>query len=131
MIRVPSIGNDQNQDGKFIDKYWGRVPRFLIYEPWAFRCEANPEYLYLIDEYLNGRIDDHNLSNDLLLEIEKLIVNFSCPCMLTGEERTITDAYLGRKPCMKVITRVSCDDTLCCNEVLNCVPDSSCGPTPN
>jgi len=133
MPRTPSMGIDQNQDGKFIDKYWGRLPQFLRYLPESFICEVNPEYLELLRNYIDGLINPDNISDELRYEIENLIVNADCPCLLTGKERAILIALAGGEPCAPPSSKLPCNvgDTVCCNATVMCDPETVCEPEPN
>jgi len=128
MARTPSIGIDQNLDGRFVDKYWGIVPKFIIYQPENYRCEVNPDYLFLLDAYINGNINPDNISESLRIEIEHMIINADCPCTLTGEERAIIIALKGGEPCSPPSPRLACNpgDTVCCNSTLMCDLISQC-----
>jgi len=50
MPTTPSLGLDQNEKQKFIDRYWGRVPKFLHRIPEQNICEANPDYIKLLNQ---------------------------------------------------------------------------------
>jgi len=128
MARTPSMGIDQNLDGKFIDKYWGIVPQFIIYQPENYRCEVNPDYLFLLQAYINGEIDPDNISQDLRFEIENIVINADCPCLLSGKERAILIALSGGEPCAAPSSRIACNpgDKICCNATLLCDPVTLC-----
>jgi len=72
---TPSIGIDQNGEGKFKDRYWGRVPMYLhripetIGKPNEEIVVCNPEYIELVLAFLDGNIDQKNLSIELYLDI--------------------------------------------------------------
>ncbi len=72
MARTPSMGLDQNGDGRQIDKYWGRTPQFLhkIEESNIYVC--NPEYIHLMYLYVVGDIGSVNISIELKEEIVDL-----------------------------------------------------------
>lgn len=78
-MKTPSIGIDQNEEGRFIDKYWGRLPMYLHRIPETANMgrkhivECNPEYMKLVTAYLNGTINKDNLSYELYNEIEDVI----------------------------------------------------------
>ena len=77
-MMTPSIGIDQNGDKKFIDKYWGRVPKYLHIIPETIVnnkgiYECNPEYMQLIHDFMDGTIDERNLSQELMIDIENTI----------------------------------------------------------
>ena len=126
MARTPSLGIDQNADGKFIDKYWGRVPQFLKYIPEAFICEANPEYIELIQAYVDGNIVEANIDPTLYAEIENIMLNLSCPCLLTGKDRAIMNAFLGNPTCDAPSHMLTCGTSICCNSTVMCESPSIC-----
>ncbi len=72
-MRTPSMGLDQNQDGKFIDRYWGRIPVVLHSIPEADIYEFNEEYADLFWGVMSGKIDEENLSEELAREVNILI----------------------------------------------------------
>lgn len=124
--KTPSKGIDQNQDGKFIDKYWGRVPQFLKYLPEAYICDPNPEYVELIQGYIDGTITEDHLSKELYTELEKIVLNIGCPCLLTGKERAIMNAFLGNESCPAPSHTLTCGESVCCNEWFSCTSPSLC-----
>ena len=70
-MRTPSVGLDQNQDGKFIDKYYGRIPKMLHSIPEANTWVCNPEYVKVLDAYITGNIVHENLSIELQNEFDQ------------------------------------------------------------
>lgn len=120
MPRTPSKGIDQNLDGKFIDKYWGRVPQFLRLIPEAYICEANPEYIELMQMYVAGSITEDNLSQELFNEISNIVLNIGCPCLLEGNDRALLNAYLGNETCPIPSHTLTCTDSVCCNSYVRC-----------
>lgn len=126
MPKTPSMGIDQNDEKKFIDKYWGNLSQFLVYIPEAYNCEVNPDYLRLLEGYLLGTVKRENISPSLLQEIENIVVNIDCPCLLTGKERAIVEAYLGNEPCQKPSAKLNCNEAVCCNELVLCYEDTVC-----
>lgn len=74
-IKTPSNKLDQYQDkNKFQDKYWGRVPMYLHMIPETMNTdnsiyECNPEYIWLIEAFMAGTIEENNLSQELYQEI--------------------------------------------------------------
>lgn len=119
-MRTPSVGIDQNGDKKFIDKYWGRVPQFLKFIPESYICEVNPEYLELMQGYIDGDITKDQISDELFQEVENIVLNVGCPCLLDNKERAIMNAFLGSEPCPVPSHKLNCGDLLCCNEILRC-----------
>ena len=119
-MKTPSKGLDQNKEGKFIDKYWGRIPAFLIYMPESFLCDINPEYLELFNGFLTGEISKDNLSIELYYELERLKLNMGCPCLLSGEERAILNAMVGAPTCPPPSHKLECGTKVCCNLTVSC-----------
>lgn len=78
-MKTPSCQNNRilypdDIDNRFDNrKYWGRVPRFINKIEETDMYECNPEYIYLIECVMNGKINTDNISHDLFCEIEKLI----------------------------------------------------------
>lgn len=128
MAKTPSKGLDQNASNKFIDKYWGRVPQFLKLIPEAYICEVNPEYLQIMQGYIDGDITKANLGDELYHEIENIVLNVGCPCLLDNLDRAIMNAFLGDEPCPVPSHKLTCYDPLeptvhfsiCCNTILRC-----------
>jgi len=79
MPKVPSIGLDQNQEGKFIDKYFGRVPKFthIIREAGIYEC--NVEYVNLLVHVANGDITEDHVSHELWNEFADLMNKMMTP----------------------------------------------------
>jgi hypothetical protein len=123
---TPSLGIDQNEKKRFIDRYWGRVPQFLIYQPENFICEANQDYLYLMNLFLSGELIRENISQELWNELEMLILNLKCPCLMSMEDRAIIDAFYGKTPCENRTWKLNCDEMVCCNEVVLCQEPTLC-----
>ena len=124
--KTPSKGIDQNQDGKFVDKYWGRVPRFLKLVPESFICEPNPEFLELMQMYLDGTIEKDNIEPATYYEIENIMLNIGCPCLLDGIDRAIMNAFLGNEPCPEPSHKLICGETICCNSWVKCESPTIC-----
>lgn len=131
MARTPSSGIDQNGSHTFIDKYWGRVSQFLQWNPAAYICEVNPEYIELMDGLIDGSILPENVSDELFNEIQLLLVNEDCPCLLEPKERALMTTYNSDprdyEPCSVPSDRLDCDSTVCCNTILLCNPLTECG----
>ncbi len=77
-MRTPSYGINQNQEDTFIDKYWGRVPKYLHIIPETIYTDnpifmCNPEYIELMEGYMDGSIVKENLSQELWYDIENTI----------------------------------------------------------
>lgn len=135
MNNTPSMGIDQNGDKKFIDRFYGRIPVFLRYIPEAFICDVNPEYVELIIAYLDGDINPENISEELTLEIENIVLNYDCPCLLTGEERAVVRAIAyyrlngslaGYEGCPPPTAVLKCTGILCCNQIVMCKTKTIC-----
>jgi len=125
-MKTPSWGLDQNQEQTFIDRYWGRVPQFIIYQPDNFRCEANTDYLYLMELYIAGKLNRDNVSRELWRELELITLNIGCPCLLTMKDRAIIDAFLGNRPCENRNWKLNCMESICCNEIVMCEAPTVC-----
>ena len=129
MPKTPSIGLDQNKKETFRDRYWGRVPQFLIYMPESYLCEANPEYIELMNLYLDNDAKENLrdvLSKELFAELEKIMLNILCPCLLTGKERALVNAFYGNDPCARPNHMLDCSGTVCCNEIISCKSETIC-----
>lgn len=126
MANTPSKGIDQNQGGKFVDKYWGRVPRFLRLIPESYICEANPEYVQLMNMYIEGTLNKENVEPSLYEEIENIMLNLGCPCLLDGTDRAIMNAFLGNETCPEPSHVLTCGESVCCNEWFLCTSPSLC-----
>jgi hypothetical protein len=82
MAKTPSVGLDQNAENRFIDKYWGRVPMYLhrIQETindnngTGYIVDVNPEYIYIMEGWIDGTINVDNLSmelqNDIIISVD-------------------------------------------------------------
>ncbi len=130
MARTPSWGLDQNQEKAFIDRYWGRVPQFIIYQPKNFRCEANTDYLDLMEMFVQGKLVRDNVSKELWRELELIVLNIGCPCLLTAMDRDIIEAYLGNRPCENWTWKLNCGESICCNENVLCSAPTKCTKIP-
>jgi hypothetical protein len=130
MPRIPSSGIDQNEEGKFRDIYVGQVPKFLVYQPENNKCVVNPEYLYLMEKMKNQELVQENLPIDLWRELEFIVLNVDCPCLLTGEERAVVIAYNGGIPCDYEHWKLDCSESVCCNTMLSCEDRRKCNTTP-
>lgn len=119
-MKTPSIGIDQNGEGKFVDRYWGRVPQFLKFIPEAYICEVNPEYLQILQGYVDGDITEAQLGRELFQEISNIILNLGCPCLLENKDRAIMNAFLGNEACPVPSHKINCAETICCNTILRC-----------
>ena len=80
-MKIPSVLNDQwNDENKPQDKFWGRVPMYLHIIPETIHTEneiftCNPEYMYLVNQFMLGTIDERNLSQELYYEIKYVVDN--------------------------------------------------------
>ncbi len=126
MPKTPSMGLDQNQEGKFIDRYWGRVPKFIHRIPEQNICEANPDYITLIQLFIDGDIDQKNISEELYREVFAFVDKMCNPCLLTGEDQALMRAYNGLDACPDQRCDFNCDEVLCCNELLSCACPDVC-----
>ena len=70
MAYTPSTGIDQNQDGKFIDKYYGRIPIYLHSIPEARIYECNEEYIELVIAFIDGTLELNNIGVELHRQLE-------------------------------------------------------------
>ena len=71
-MRIPS-SLDVQDDELYTDKYYGRVPKMLHAIEEADIGECNPEYVELVDGFMDSTIPSQNISTELLNEIEALI----------------------------------------------------------
>jgi len=126
MAKTPSYGIDQNEGGRFIDKYWGRVPQFLRFIPEAFICEVNPEFIQLMQWYTDGTLERDNVNPSLYAEIENIMLNIACPCLLDGKDRAIMNAFLGNEICPPPSHLLTCGDLVCCNSWWACESPTLC-----
>ena len=69
-MRTPSIGLDQDQEGIHIDKYYGRMPMYLVSIPESDLYECNPEFMNLLTQFMDGTIDNQNMSVELFKKVE-------------------------------------------------------------
>jgi len=79
MPKTPSIGLDQNQEDKFIDRYWGRTPMYthIVKETLNTNnpiVECNKDYVVLFQGYLDGTLNLNNISQEMQAEL-KYVVN--------------------------------------------------------
>lgn len=78
-MKIPSVLNDQwNDENKPQDKFWGRVPMYLHIIPETIYTDSevftcNPEYVYLVNQFMLGTIDEKNLSQELYYEIRDVV----------------------------------------------------------
>ena len=78
-MKIPSVLNDQWDDkNKLQDKFWGRVPKYLHIIPETIYTNdpiymCNPEYIYLVEQYMLGKINESNLSQELYYDIEETV----------------------------------------------------------
>ncbi len=93
MAKTPSSGIDQNGDGKFIDKYWGRVPQMLHSIPEANIWVCNPEYVLLMEMYVANTLNENDVSHELWAEIRKLFDSYAGGILLTEKEKKILECY--------------------------------------
>jgi len=123
MPKTPSIGIDQNEEQTFIDKYWGRVPKFIHRIPERNICEANPDYLKLVRLVNDGLIPRSNISDGLYREIVKFIDDSCNPCTMSEEDYALLNAYNGLTPCPPYSADEDCDVLVCCNTLYSCAKD--------
>ncbi len=132
---TPSLGLDQNREAKFMDRYWGRVPQFLLYMPESFACEINPDYVELMNLYIIAHASNDqavidkfkdNISKELYAELSNIMLNLDCPCLLTGKERAIIEGFYGNDPCARPSHMLNCTETVCCNEIISCESETIC-----
>lgn len=74
-MKTPSFLIDQDFVSHYEDRYTGRLPIYLHMVPEAKQYECNPEYINLFLSYINGDIDEKNLSRELYLEVEDIVNN--------------------------------------------------------
>ena len=127
-MKTPSLGLDQNEAAKFVDRYWGRVPQFLLYMPETFTCEPNPDYLLLLNLMASGHLMKHNVSIELWRELEWLFGNVHCVCLLTNKEQAIMNAFLGGESCAQLEWKLPCGpgEVVCCNQRVLCEEPTMC-----
>ena len=125
MAKTPSSGIDQNEGGKFIDRYWGRVPKFLHRIPEANICEVNQDYIDLINYILEGG-DRDNISDELYREILEFIDKMCNPCFMNDEDKALMRAYDGLPACPEPSIYMNCDDVICCNDIVSCAEPEEC-----
>ena len=71
-MRIPSSLDTQDEE-LFTDKYYGRVPKLLHAIEEADISECNPEYIELVNGFMDLTIPSQNISAELMIEIETLI----------------------------------------------------------
>ena len=130
MANTPSTGIDQNGDGKFVDRYWGRVPKFIHRIPERNICDANPDYITLLNLVIDGTIPRDNISEELYRELLDFIDTMCNPCFMNDEDKALLRAFDGLDPCPEPGNWAHCDDIVCCNDIYSCMDDRSCPPTP-
>jgi len=123
-MKIPSWGLDQNEEKHFIDRYWGRVPMFLIFQPYNGKCSVNKDFIYLFNLFLSGKLKEENISIDLWRQMESMKKGMVCMCTLTFEERSFIKIFLGGKPCdaASIPWKLKCAEKICCNEIVACEP---------
>ncbi len=119
-MKTPSIGLDQNQEGRFIDKYWGRVPKFLHWIPQANICDVNPEYINLINGVIDGNIFARNLSIELYNEIICFIDMMPNSCSMNQMDAALYRAYNGNEACPNNLHLLDCNGFVCCGGYVDC-----------
>ena len=135
-MRTPSIGIDQNEENYFIDRYIGRMPKFLHMIPEAGICDVNPDYIRLIMAFINGDIDKNNISDELYKEVSDFIDVYNDPdaeCGMSDEDKALTViiAYFNNpanapwanppEACKEPDFWLNCDDLICCSKIVSCV----------
>ncbi len=125
-MKTPSVGIDQNKEGKFIDRYFGRIPKFIHRIPEQNICEANPDYLTLIGLFIDGNLNQKNVSEELYREVVAFVDKMCNPCIMEGEDMALLNAYEGRDACPEQECEFPCDALICCNELLSCKCDTMC-----
>jgi len=123
---TPSVGLDQNQDGTFIDRYWGRIPKFTHRVPEQNICEANEDYITLIGLFIDGEVSQKNISKELYREVYDFVDKMCNPCIMNEEDQALMRAYDGLDACPDSRCDFDCDEILCCNELLSCECDEAC-----
>ena len=140
MPKTPSIGLDQNGSDKFIDRYFGRVPKFIHLIPEQNICEVNEDYIDLLIGFIEGTIHKSNISNELYREVVDFIDRAMCnPCILVGEEIPLNRVFQVRlheaqnglpkstvEACPNGQNILNCNDVVCCNLILSCDEPQVC-----
>jgi len=127
MPRTPSLGIDQNLGEKFIDRYWGRVPKFTHLIEESLICEVNQDFIELINMFIDGKLDERNLSIELYRELTHFIDKMCNPCYMDYWDRKIFDALNGTDSCRAGMRyELHCNDVLCCNDMLGCGHGQMC-----
>ncbi|RLA65928.1 MAG: hypothetical protein DRQ78_04925 [Epsilonproteobacteria bacterium] len=115
-MRTPSFGIDQNKDKKFVDKYWGRCPKYLHriqetinLDPYIVEC--NPEFVLLVNGFIDGTIVEKNLSPELYAEVKQTVDLMIFYGLLPMPEHDPLFACMGMIPSSN-----SCPSYLCKNE---------------
>jgi len=126
MAYTPSIGLDQNREGKFVDKYWGRVPMYLHIIPETLNTdtpivECNPDFMILFQGILSGTIDIENISKELQAELKdvinkipqygRIIMPYLDPffmCALGPKDPTMQCSMIADKSCHPIVTSEGC-----------------------
>ena len=142
-MNTPSIGLDQNGNRRFIDRYIGRVPKFIHRIPEAEICDVNPDYIRLLIDLVDGTIDSNNLSDELMKELQaflNLYADANGVCKMSDEDKsllTIFKYYMDPKEapwanpppaCKTPDNWVHCNDMVCCSNLYSCSDDAI--PTP-
>lgn len=129
-MKTPSYGIDQNQDKKFIDRYWGRIPKFLHMIPEQNICIPNEDYLTLLQYVIDDEIPVDNISTELYKEMLDFISKMCNPCVMNDEDKALMRAYEGLEPCSTLENSVECEAMVCCNQIFTCVDEVECLPDP-
>ena len=72
-MKTPSSLINQDDTTSIVDKYYGRMPKLLKSIKEADISICNPEYIELVNGFMDLSIDSQNISQELLTEIEELI----------------------------------------------------------
>jgi len=132
-MKTPSWGLDQNEEKRFIDRYWGRIPLFLIFQPYNNKCVVNEDFLHLFNLFLSGKLQKQNVSIDLWRQMTSMKKGMVCMCTLTHEERTFIKVFLKQEPCdaKNIPWMLKCNEKKCCNDIVACKPpnQTTCHPS--
>lgn len=115
-----------NQGGElYKDRYWGDVPMFLKYIPERKICVPNEDFIQLVNGFIDGSIDPHNISVEMqrnLRIIAEIINDPRKACLVDKQYELIVRVIMGSEnPCEdSARSVVGCDETVCCGATFSC-----------
>ncbi len=83
-------------------------------------CEANPEYIALINGVIDGTIIEKNLSLELYREILCFIDMMPNACSFNQMDAALYRAYNGDEACPNDLHLLNCDSFVCCGGYVDC-----------